>query len=150
MTDMNTRLWVGLFVLVVFVAGLAAGVLVKQWLSPGSPPRFGQTSPRGGAPGPMAGRLLERLAADLELTSEQDLGLKAVFEARRLRLREINKEVRDLFKTQQLQTSAEIAAILTPEQMEIFENEIVRVRQRRVPAGRGGFRGRPRRGPGPH
>lgn len=150
MTDMNTRLWVGLFVLVVFVAGLAAGVLVRPWLSPGPPPRFGPASLRGGAPGPMGGRLLERLAADLELTPEQDLGLKAVFEARRLRLREINKEVRDLFETQQSQMNAEIAAILTPEQMEIFENEIVRVRQRRVPADRGGFLGRPRRGPGPH
>ena len=100
--------------------------------------------------------LLERISVDIDLTQEQDQRLRAVFDGRRQRLREINAEVRGRFEIQQAEMNAEIAAILTPEQMEIFENEIVRMRRRRgrpsgrggLP-GRGGLRGRPRRGPGP-
>ena len=154
MSDMSTRLWAGLFVLVVFVAGLAAGVVVRPWLGPGPMRGFG---PRGmvGRPAPdrMTERLLERISAEIDLTPEQDRGLRAVFDGRQQRLREINKEVRDRFETQQAQMNAEIAAILTPEQMEIFQNEILSMRReggRRGPRGRGGRgRGLPRGGPGP-
>ena len=157
MDNTSTRLWAGLFVLVVFVAGLAAGVLVRPWLSPGPQRGFG---PPGlvGRPTPdrMSERLLDRISADIDLTQEQAQRLRAVFDARRRRLREINREVRGRFETQQAQMNSEISAILTPAQMEIFENEIVRMRRQRrgprgrgEPRGRGGPRGRPRRGPGP-
>ena len=151
MSDTSTRLWAGLFALVVFVAGLAAGVVVRPWLGPG-PSR--EISPRGlvGGPAPdrMTERLLERISVDIDLTQEQDRRLRAVFDGRRQRLREINEEVRGRFELQQEEMNAEISAILTPKQMEIFENEIVRMRRRRGgPPGRGGLRGRPRRGPGP-
>ena len=161
MSDTSTRLWAGLFVLVVFVSGLAAGVLVRPWLrfSPG-PPRGLGTRGMVGRPAPdrMTERLLERISTEIDLTLEQDQGLRAVFDGRQQRLREINEEVRDRFETQQAQMNAEIAAILTPEQMEIFQNEILSMRGergRRGPRGRGGRggrggpRGRPRRGPGP-
>ena len=159
MSNTSTRLWAGLFVLVVFVAGLAAGVVVKPWLGPGPGPSRG-AGPRGlvGGPAPdrMTELLLERISVEIDLTQEQDQRLRAVFDGRRQRLREINEEVRGLFEFQQAEMNAEISAILTPEQMEIFENEIVRMRRRRggpfgrggLP-GRGGLRGRPRRGPGP-
>ncbi len=154
MSDTSTRLWAGLFVLVVFVAGLAAGVAVRPWLGPGPTRGFG---PRGmvGRPAPdrMTERLLERISAEIDLTPEQDRGLRAVFDGRQQRLREINKEVRDRFETQQTQMNAEISAILTPEQMEIFQNEILSMRRergRRGPRGRDGRgRGLPRGGPGP-
>ena len=151
MDNTSTRLWAGLFVLVVFVAGLAVGVLVSPWLSPGPQRGFG---PPGlvGRPSPdrMTERLLERISADIDLTQDQAQRLRVVFEGRQRRLREINEQVRGRFETQQAQMNSEISAILTPEQMAIFENEIVRIRrQRRGPPGRGGPRGRPRRGPGP-
>ncbi len=154
MSDTSTRLWAGLFVLVVFVAGLAAGVVVRPWLGPGPTRGFG---PRGmvgrAAPDRMTERLLERISAEIDLTPEQDRGLRAVFDGRQQRLREINKEVRDRFETQQTQMNAEISAILTPEQMEIFQNEILSMRRergRRGPRGRDGRgRGLPRGGPGP-
>ncbi len=154
MSNTSTRLWAGLFVLVVFVAGLAAGVVVRPWLGPGPTRGFG---PRGmvGRPAPdrMTERLLERISAEIDLTPEQDRGLRAVFDGRQQRLREINKEVRDRFETQQTQMNAEISAILTPEQMEIFQNEILSMRRergRRGPRGRDGRgRGLPRGGPGP-
>ena len=151
MNDTSTRLWAGLFVLVVFVVGLAAGVVVRPWLGPGPSRGFG---PRGVVGRPPLDRVTERILANIaDLTPEQDQDLRAVFDGRQQRLREINEEVRDRFETQQAQMDAEISAILTPEQMEIFENEILSMRGergRRGPRGRGG-RGRdlPRRGPGP-
>ena len=151
MSDRSTRLWAGLFVLLVFVAGLAAGVVVRPWLVPGPPRGFG---PRGlvGRPSPdrMTERLLERISAEIALTPEQGQRLRAVFDGRQRRLREINEEVRGRFETQQAEMNAEISAILTPEQMQIFENEILSMRRLRGGArGRGGPRGRGRRGPGP-
>ena len=98
----------------------------------------------------MTERLLERIGADIDLTAEQDQRLRAVFDTRQQRMREINDEVRDLFDNEQTQMNTEIADILSPEQMEIFDNEIVRMRgERRGPRGRRGFPGGPRRGPGP-
>jgi Spy/CpxP family protein refolding chaperone len=153
MSDTSTRLWAGLFVLLVFVSGFAAGAVVRPWLAPGPGPTRG-IGPRGlvGGPSPdrMTERLLERISVEIDLPQEQNQRLRAVFDGRRQRLRDINEEVRGLFELQQVEMNAEIAAILTPEQMEIFENEIVRMRRGRggLP-GRGGLRGRPRRGPGP-
>ena len=150
MSNPSMRLWAGLFVLVVFVAGLAAGVLV----SPGPPRSVGGRGMVGRpAPDRMTERLLDRTSARLDLTEDQVQRLRAVFDGRQQRLREINEQVRERFETQQAQMNAEIAAILTPEQMEIFENEILSMRQergRRGGFGRGG-RGRsmPGRGPGP-
>jgi Spy/CpxP family protein refolding chaperone len=150
MSNPSMRLWAGLFVLVVFVAGLAAGVLV----SPGPPRSVGGRGMVGRpAPDRMTERLLDRTSARLDLTEDQEQRLRAVFDGRQQRLREINEQVRERFETQQAQMNAEIAAILTPEQMEIFENEILSMRQergRRGGFGRGG-RGRsmPGRGPGP-
>jgi len=157
MADTNMRLWAGLFVLVVFVAGLAAGVLVRPWLSPAPTRAFGPRGMVGGAPPDrMTERLLERISAEMDLTPEQDQALRTVFDGRQQRLREINDEVRERFETQQAQMNAEISAILTPEQMEIFDTEILTMRRergRRGSFGRGSRSGRgrgmPRRGPGP-
>ncbi len=159
MSDTNMRLWAGLFVLVVFVTGLAAGVAVSPWLSPGATRGIGPRG-MGGRPTPdrMTERLLERTSDSLDLTEDQEQRLRAVFAGRQQRLREINEQVRERFETQQAQMNAEIASILTLEQMEIFENEILSMRRergRRGAFGRGGRgrgmrgRGMPGRGPGP-
>jgi len=162
MKSTSMRVWAGLFVLVVFVAGLAAGVTVTPWVRPwmgtwmgpattSDAPPFGGRGPRGGPPpARMTERLLDRVAADIDLTADQDRQLREVFETRGRRSREINDEVRRQFETEQQQMNAEVAAILTPEQMEIFENEIVRRRRDRGgPRGPGGPRRRPRGGPSP-
>lgn len=134
------RLWAGLFVLVVFSAGLAAGFAVRPWVDP-DPPRGGRFR-GGGEPPPsarMTERLLDRLDADAELSDDQRRRLREVFEARRLRFREISAGVREQFEAERAQMNAEIAAILTAEQMEVFENRIVRMRRDR--GGRFGPRG---------
>jgi Spy/CpxP family protein refolding chaperone len=144
MNSTSMRLWAGLFVLVVFVAGVAGGVALRPWVESDPQPEFGRRGlRRGGPPGPVAGRLFDRISADIGLTADQNQQLRAVFETRGQRMREIDQEVRDLFETEQAQMNAEIAEILTPEQMELFEREIVLMRGRpRSPPRRGGPRSR--------
>lgn len=145
MNSLSMRLWAGLFVLVVFVSGVAGGVALRPWMSFSSdPPRpeFGRRGPRGGRlPGPPSGRLLDRIAAEIDLTDDQEQRLRTVFETGGERMREINEQVRGLFEIGRDLLDDEIAAILTPEQMEIFNNEILRMRGAR---GRRGGRGGPR------
>lgn len=126
------RLWAGLFVLVVFSAGLAAGFALRPWVDP-DPPRGGRFRDRGEPPpsARMTERLLDRLDADAELSDDQRRRLREVFEARRLRFREISAGVREQFEAERAQMNAEIAAILTAEQMEVFESRIVRMRRDR-------------------
>ena len=152
MNRTSMRLWAGLFVLVVFSGGLAAGFALRPWLDPEPPRGF---RGRGGPPPRMTERLLDRLDADLELSDDQRRRLRDVFEAGRIRFRELNAGVREQFETERTRMNAEIAAILTAEQMEVFESRIVRMRRDRRdrfgprgPADGGGPRGeRPGRPP---
>ena len=131
MNRTSMRLWAGLFVLVVFSAGLAAGFALRPWVDPEPPRGF---RGRGGPPSPparMTDRLLDRLDADVDLSDDQRRRLREVFEARRLRFRELNAGVREQFEAERAQLNAEIAAILTAEQLEVFESRIVRMRRDR-------------------
>ena len=131
MNRTSMRLWAGLFVLVVFSGGLAAGFAVRPWFDPEPPRGF---RGRGGPPpssARMTERLLDRLDANLELSDDQRQRLREVFEARRLRFRELDASVREQFEAERAQMNAEIATILTAEQMEIFESRIVRMRRDR-------------------
>lgn len=140
MNPNRMRLWAGIFVLVVFSAGLAAGFALRPWVDP-DPPGGGRFRGRGEPPPSvrMTERLLDRLDAAAELSDDQRRRLREVFEARRLRFREISASVREQFEAERAQMNAEIAAILTAEQMEVFEDRIVRMRRDR--GGRVGPRG---------
>ena len=154
MNRTSMRLWAGLFVIVVFAGGLAAGFAVRPWFDPDPPRGF---RGRGGPPpsARMTERLLDRLDANLELSDDQHGRLREVFEAGRQRARELNAGVREQFEAERARMNADIAAILTAEQMEIFESRIVRMRRDRRdrfgprgPAGgRGARGGRPGRPP---
>ena len=130
MNRTSTRLWAGLFVFVVFSGGLAAGFAVRPWFDPESPRGF---RGRGGPPpsARMTERLLDRFDADLELSDDQRRRVREVFEAGRIRFRELNAGVREQFEAERTRMNAEIATILTAEQMEIFESRIVRMRRDR-------------------
>ena len=141
MTRTSMRLWVGFFVLVVFSGGLAGGFAVRPWFDPDPPRGF---RGRGGPPpsARMTERLLDRLDANLELSDDQRERLRDVFEAGQQRFRELNASVREQFGAEQAQMNAEIATILTAEQMEVFESRIVRMRRDRFgPRGPDGGRG---------
>ena len=130
MNRTSMRLWAGLFVLVVFSGGLAGGFAVRPWFDPEPPRGF---RGRGGPPpsARMTERLLDRLDANLELSDDQRQRLRDVFAAGQQRFRELNAGVREQFEAERARMNADIAAILTAEQMEIFESRIVRMRRDR-------------------
>lgn len=139
MTETNTRFWIALFVALVFVCGLSIGLAVSTWIGPrgDSGGLRGQFRPDGVLPRPPAfvsQRILERLERETDFTDDQRERLELLFDERESRFREFNREMRMRFESEQASLHAEIAAILTPAQMEIFEAT------RRV--------GRGRRGPG--
>ena len=147
-TTFRTRVWVGLFVLVVFLAGLAAGVVAAPWLGFGPRPGFGSSRGGPGRP-PMSSRLLERMSSRLDLTTDQTARLEAVLDARRDTFRTISRDMRDRIEAERETFRSALAEILTPEQMETFEGEIVRMgeergRRRGGRRERGGMRGPPR------
>ena len=142
---MKRKVWVALFVLVIFVAGLAAGIIVTRgspfgWFGPRPGPGFvGGPAAPGGSFG--RGRLLARISERLDLTDEQTERLEQVFDARRERFRDQWEEFRKRIDTEEETFRNEIADILTPEQLETFNAEIVRLgderRRRGGPGGRG-------------
>lgn len=152
---MRRELWVALFVLVVFVAGLGAGVLVSRWSPFGwfdgprsGPPAF---AARGGPVPQGRTRLMERISERLDLTDQQAERLEQVFDARRERFRADREAMRLRIEEEEETFRAEIADVLTPEQLETFNAEIVRLdgeRRRPRSGDRGGNGGRgPARAP---
>lgn len=134
MTDTRTRLWIGLFVLVVFLAGLGAGIVAAPWLDRDG--RAERGFRRDGLPPPGgSGRLVERMSNRLDLREEQTARLRTLFDARRDRVRTLRREMRERLATEQGSFRTAIADVLTPEQMATFEREFLRL---------GGRRDRPR------
>jgi Spy/CpxP family protein refolding chaperone len=129
------RVWFGLFVAVIFAAGVGAGVMLA--------PRFAPSSPRAGVPvrppgergafprqpgmGPT--RLAPQLAEELGLDAEQERQLDDVFKRRRERLEQIQHGVRDQFEAEQRALRQEIRTILTEEQMAKFDEWLHRSRR---------------------
>ena len=147
MNDKSTRVWVALFVAVVFVCGLSMGLAAGLWLGPRAlrwPLPAAPWGERGPAPAPRAfapQRLLDRLAReDAQFSPEQRARLEALFDARRREFERVAREMRQRFTAEQERLRAGVAQILTPEQMEHFD------RMRRRPRGGRG----PGRAGGPH
>jgi Spy/CpxP family protein refolding chaperone len=144
MSDSRTRLWFALFVLAVFVAGLASGVLLGRRMGvpvpgaggprPGVGP--GPAMGRGVPGGPPPGRLIERLQRDLDLTPEQRSRIETIFEARRPRLEAVQRDVQARADQEQRELQAEIRGVLTPGQQQRFDEWLAQPRGR-------GPRGRP-------
>ena len=148
MTEMKRQLWVALFVLLIFVSGLAAGIIATRWSPPGwfgarsGPAAFG--GPRAAA-GRGASRLIERISERLDdLSDEQRERLEQVFDERREGFRADREAMRRRIEEEEETFRSEIAEILTPEQFETFNAVIVRLgeeRQRRGGPGGPGGRG---------
>ena len=127
---------------------MAGGVAVRPWIVFESQSNAGQRDLRGAGRGarraPTTARLLDRIATDIDLSAEQDRQLREVFETRRQRIREASEDMRRLFESEREQMNAEIAAILTLEQKEQFDQEIVRIGRERRSRGERGESSRPR------
>ena len=120
------RLWFTVFVLLVFLAGTAAGVLVGHLVEPAlfagpeERPPFRRLPGRERSPeGP-----IQRMTQDLDLSEEQQQQLSAIFERRRGRLAQFQQQVRARFDEEHESLRAEIEKILTPTQRERFAEEL--------------------------
>ena len=136
MNRTSMRLWAGFFVFVVFSGGLAAGFAVRPWFDPDPPRRSrgrgeASRSPSVRPSERLLNRLDDRLDADNALSDDQRGRLREVFDAGQLRFRELNAGVREQFEAERAQMNAEIATILTAEQMQVFESQVVRMRRDR-------------------
>jgi len=130
MSESRARVWFTLFVLVVFCAGLAGGILIGRRLpgerrfdrlqrGPGDfgPPLAGD----GRRGGPLRGLLIERLSRDLDLTAEQRTKIDAVLASSRTRLDTMQKDVRDRFDAERRTVRDGIRQVLTPAQQQKFD-----------------------------
>jgi len=135
MTKQITRVWFGLFVVLVFAAGAGTGVMVAPRLEPGRRvmPRAFEGRPGPGLRGPNGERrrLAPLIAQDLGLDADQQQKLSEVFAQRRGRLEAIQKNVRQQFEAEQKELREEIRAILRPDQMQKFDEWLQRAAERR-------------------
>jgi Spy/CpxP family protein refolding chaperone len=122
----HARAWIGLFVTVVFGAGVATGLLLQRYLEPPA-----AADPAPPFPGPSPGARLTTLMVDeLELTPDQQQQLAAIVAARRQKLVGLRHDLRLHFEREATEVEAEIAHILTPEQQERFASLTSRMRAR--------------------
>lgn len=145
MSNVRTNTWIGLFVLAVFFLGLAVGAIATPWLGLGPP--MGRISGPGRparplGPPPMTERLIERLSRSIELTEDQTDRLSELFDLRRDRAREIGRSMRERFDRERETFRTALREILTAEQMDQFESEIVRIDEERRRLNRRPERGR--------
>jgi Spy/CpxP family protein refolding chaperone len=159
--NVKTRLWFGIFVFLVFIAGVATGSLLERVFNRSWPgPMMGAVRVEGGGPGafavavpgepgrpafamtgPAPGMLAGVFADELKLTDPQRKQIETIFESHRPQLSVLRDSVREKFEQERKAIDAEIEKVLTPEQRERFHEINERMRSRAFPPG--GFPGRP-------
>jgi hypothetical protein len=156
----SPRVWLATFIALVLMIGVSAGVLIdRTFLLRGRDGgRFVQGGPNGpgdrggrGGPGGPGGQLVgpppDRIVADLDaelhLSEAQRDQIRAILDAHRPRVRELQDAARKTFSDEQKLLQDEIAKALTADQATRFRE--MRARQPELgPGGPGGGR----RGPG--
>jgi hypothetical protein len=139
--------WFALFVLVVFALGLGSGLTIARFAGPGGPWRQGP--PAFGGPPRLPGPPLKRLTRELDLTSEQQKQLEAVFQSAGKRFEEFRGRNRDEFEGLRRQLTEDILRVLTPEQQVRFRALVPRPPGRGDELPMGGPGGAPPGGPPP-
>ena len=139
MNATRMRIWMAVFFTLVFLCGLAIGVAGGLWVGTranvwalGAPPPPERRA-AGGRQGFATDRILNRLEREApDFTDDQRARLQAVFEARRQAFVRVAREMRERYTTEQGRLRDQVAEILTPDQMEIFDEA-----RRRFPRGPG-------------
>ncbi len=134
MNETTSRIWIAVFVALVFVCGLSLGFAVSVWLTATQDVRGfrGPPPPLGGPRGPrpfVSERIMSQLESDPDFTDEQRERLEALFDERQQRFRAFNREMRDRFESARASLREDVAQILTPAQMEIFDDAARRRRR---------------------
>lgn len=128
------RLWIGSFVAVVFVLGMAAGAGLTRVM------RFGHRPP---PPPPSPAMMADRLTRDLSLTPEQRTQLEVVLRQGAERLERFHAQTGDAYATLRRELDADIERLLTPEQQAKFRARRPAPREGRPPRDGGPPRGDP-------
>lgn len=122
MNDNRSRVWFAGFVLLIFVSGLALGVILTRLLARPAPFGFPMMGGRGGNLMMRGPELrIDRLAESLGLNDRQRKEIDTLFELRRDRLRKFREEANSRFEAEQKEIRTQIEKILTPEQLKRFD-----------------------------
>ena len=101
-------------ILIAWLLGGVVGFAGARWSAPSWFHRHGE--------GKQAqARMLQRFSSKLRLTPDQRAKVAAIFEAKRQKIDALRAEVRPKFEEIRASTSAEIRALLTPEQQRAFD-----------------------------
>jgi Spy/CpxP family protein refolding chaperone len=126
----RSSIWFAVFVLVVFLMGLATGITIDRFASPARRP----TRAVGGiGAGPRPAVLADRMSRELDLSDAQKQQLEEIFKRAAGRLETFRRDSRQEFGALSRELDAEIEAVLTPEQREKFRQ--MRPGRRRPPRG---------------
>lgn len=139
---LGRKVWFGVFVLVVFCLGAAAGVVADRYRMFGGRRPFGAGMLRGGPPKPA--EIADRMSRELGLTDAQRTQLEEVFRRNGDHLEQFRRETGARFDVLRKQLDSEISAILTPEQRAKFEEQRKRRERNRPPRAPGEPGGPPR------
>lgn len=112
------RLWTGLAVVAIFLAGAAAGAGAVHLLRPGGPLR---PPGRGAGPFPPAGAPLPPALGGLELTPEQERTARALMEKHRPEMEAVLRETFPRFEAIRRQFEAELRPSLTEAQARMLD-----------------------------
>lgn len=118
------RVWFGIFVILVFTAGISTGLLLHEYFESRSPVFAGRRPPI--RPLQLTALLKERL----KLSDEQQRAIDAVLDKRRESMNGVHVEMRERVKADVAALNAEINSILTPEQRAEFEKVMEEFRER--------------------
>jgi hypothetical protein len=126
-----TRVWLPVFTVVVFSAGVATGVILNETLEPRSIASEATSTATGGPPaGDPASLLAARLARELDLTRDQQQRLEALVAARRQSFLVVREALRARLENDASGLVSDIQQHLdlTPQQRKRFDAFVARIR----------------------
>jgi hypothetical protein len=116
------KFWIVLSFLIVFVAGILGGVLLKDKVLDTKAEKNSRSSRRSSVHFPT----LDDMAAELGLDSSQEEQIQAIFQNNENRLREFRAKIHGQYSDLRTQLLIDIKSVLTAEQIEKFEGMINR------------------------
>ncbi len=111
----GNKFWIVLSFIVVFAAGIAAGILFENNFLEKKPPRNGDRRSSVRFP------TLDMMAEELALTAEQQEQLREIFKNNEERLKAYRSEIHDHYKALRAQLKEEMDNVFSAEQKAKFE-----------------------------
>jgi Spy/CpxP family protein refolding chaperone len=128
----TARIWLPMFTLVLFSAGIATGVMGVLLYSNLQPAASAEERPQ---PMPSPEQLTALLTDELQLTPAQQEQMTAIITARRSKFDALREQVREQFDRDAGELADDVQQILTPEQRKKFDRFVARMRAKSPKAG---------------